>query len=77
MKNKIGTFKSIRTKLFISLCIVVIAIIMSLILLNNFVLRQFYEYSKKEQLKNVYIAINEYYNNDDLYKNCIFDYSYR
>lgn len=69
MKNRIGTFKSIRTKLFISLCIVVIAIIMSLILLNNFVLRQFYEYSKKEQLKNVYIAINEYYNNNDLYKN--------
>ena len=68
MKNKIGTFKSIRTKLFLSLCIVVIAIIVALILLNNFVLRQFYEYSKKEQLKNVYRSINEYYNSNNLDK---------
>ena len=40
MNNKIGIFKSIRTKLFLSLCIIVIAIIVSLILLNNFVLRK-------------------------------------
>ena len=68
MKHKIGNFKSIRTKLFISLCIVVIAIIIALVLLNNFVLRHFYEFTKKEQIKNVYSAINEYYNHKSLYK---------
>ena len=62
MNNKIGIFKSIRTKLFLSLCIIVIAIIVSLILLNNFVLRKFYEYNKEKQLRNVYETINEYYN---------------
>ena len=62
MKNKIGYFKSIKTKLFLSLCIIVIAIIVSLILLNNFVLRHFYEYNKEKQLQNVYTIINNYYN---------------
>ncbi len=62
MKSKTVFFKSIRTKLFISLCLIVIAIIVSLILLNNFVLRQFYEYNKQKQLENVYYTINNYYN---------------
>ena len=69
MKNEIGIFKSIRTKLFLSLCIIVIAIIISLILLNNFVLRKFYEYNKEKQLENVYQTINEYYNDDSSQKN--------
>lgn len=68
MKNEIGIFKSIRTKLFLSLCIIVIAIIISLILLNNFVLRKFYEYNKEKQLENVYQTINEYYNDDSSQK---------
>ena len=59
--KKIKIFQSIRTKLFLSLCIIVIAIIILLILLNNFVLRHFYEYSKEKQLKNVYEIINGYY----------------
>ncbi len=67
--KKIGVFKSIRTKLFLSLCIIVIAIIISLILLNNFVLRQFYEYNKEKQLKNVYTIINDYYNSNINEKN--------
>ena len=57
-------FKSIRTKLFISLCIIVIAIVVSLILLNNFVLRKFYEYNKEKQLENVYFKLNNYYNSN-------------
>ena len=61
VSKKIKVFQSIRTKLFLSLCIIVIAIIISLILLNNFVLRHFYEYSKEKQLKNVYEVINGYY----------------
>ena len=61
--EKIQVFKSIRAKLFISLCIIVLLIISSLILLNNFVLGKFYLYNKKNYLKNAYIIINQYYNN--------------
>ncbi len=61
MKSKIGLFNSIRTRLFLSLCIIVIVIVLSLIFLNNFVLRQFYEYSKEKRLQNVYETINNYY----------------
>lgn len=64
MENKIKLLKSIRTKLFLSLCIIVVSIILGLILLNNFVLRQFYEYSKKKQLKDVYQIVNSYYNTE-------------
>lgn len=67
--KKIGIFKSIRTKLFLSLCIIVIAIIASLILLNNFVLREFYEYNKEKQLENVYKIINDYYNSNNNERN--------
>ena len=55
-------FTSIRTKLFLSLCIIVSSIILFLIILNNFVLESFYVYSKETNLKNVYYQINEYYN---------------
>ena len=37
MENKIGLFKSIRTRLFISLCVIVILIVLTLIFLNNFI----------------------------------------
>ena len=65
MNTKIKYFNSIRTRLFLSLCIIVISIIAVLIILNNFVLRQFYEYNKKVQIKDVYYLINDYYNDDD------------
>lgn len=61
MKTKI--FKSIRIKLFASLCIIVLLIITSLIILNNTVLSKFYLYNKKNNLKFAYTLINEYYNN--------------
>ena len=57
-------FTSIRTKLFLSLCIIVSSIILLLILLNNFVLQSFYLYNKKSTLKTVYKTINEFYNNE-------------
>ena len=69
MNNKIKYFKSIRTRLFLSLCIIVFAIIATLIMLNNFVLKQFYEYNKVKQLKDVYSAINYYYNKQDYESN--------
>ena len=61
MKKLSNMSKSIRTKLFISLCIIVLSIILFLVLLNNFVLETFYIYSKRASLKNVYQTINEYY----------------
>lgn len=55
-------FKSVRIKLFISLCIVVILIVLFLIIINNVVLESFYLYSKTESVKTVYERINTYYN---------------
>jgi len=58
-------FKSIRIKLFWTLCIVVTIIIAFLILTNNFVLETFYLYSKQQNLISVYKEINEYFNSND------------
>ena len=71
MNIKIKYFKSIRTRLFLSLCIIVFAIIATLILLNNFVLKRFYEYNKEKQLKAVYNVINNYYNNQEKDNNLV------
>lgn len=58
MKEK---FKSIRIKLFVTLCVVVIIIIAFLILTNNIVLESFYLYSKTKTLISIYDKINNYY----------------
>ena len=55
-KNK---FKSIRVKLFLTLCVVVIIIIAFLIITNNFVLETFYLYSKQKNLMLLYDKSNE------------------
>ena len=60
----IRIFKSIRNKLFASLCVIVLLIITFLIILNNFVLGKFYLYNKKNNLKVAYSTINELYNNE-------------
>ena len=65
----IKPFNSIRIKLFISLCIIVLSIISSLILLNNFVLDKFYLHNKKQNLKIAYSIINDYYNNENNQEN--------
>lgn len=54
--------KSVRAKLFFTLCIVVVIIIAFLIIANNFVLETFYLYSKQQNLISVYNTINDYYN---------------
>lgn len=64
MKEIKKIFSSIRAKLFISLCIVVLFIISFLIVLNNFVLEKFYLYNKQVNLKLVYNIINKYYNDE-------------
>ena len=61
MKNVKKILNSIRIKLFLSLCFVVIIIISFLILLNNLVLETFYLHNKENTIKNVYNKINMYY----------------
>ena len=57
-------FKSVRSKLFFTLCIIVLSIILFLIIVNSFVLEKYYEYAKSSQLKDVYNMINSYYNGE-------------
>ncbi len=57
-------FKSVRGKLFFTLCIIVLSIILFLIIVNSFVLEKYYQYAKSSQLKNVYNMINSYYNGE-------------
>ena len=56
--------KTVRGKLFFTLCIVVLSIILFLILVNSFVLEKYYQYTKSNQLKAVYNTINLYYNGE-------------
>ena len=54
--------KSVKVKLFLTLCVTVLCIIFFLIILNSFALEKFYLYSKQNTLKDVYGELNEYYN---------------
>lgn len=62
MGNIKDKLKSIRVRLFLTLCLSVTIIIIFLILINNFVLETFYLYSKQKSLIAVYEKINNYYN---------------
>ena len=53
--------KSVRGKLFLTLCVVVLSIILFLIIVNGVVLEKYYQYAKSNQLKNVFNTINSYY----------------
>ena len=57
IKNKI--FKSVRVKLFLTLCVVILMIIFFFIIINNTVLETLYYYSKKESSLDVYSYINK------------------
>lgn len=59
-------FKSVRIKLFLSLCIVVTIIVLFLVIINNVVLESFYMYSKTKTIKEAYMTINNYYNSLEL-----------
>ena len=54
--------KSVKIKLFLTLCIAVLCIIFFLIILNSFALEKFYLYSKQKTLKDIYYQLNNYYN---------------
>lgn len=55
--------KSIRLKLFLTLCITLIVTIAILIIANSFVLEKFYIYSKQKNLLDTYNLINVAFNN--------------
>ena len=55
-------FKSVRVKLFMTLCITTTIIITFLIIVNSFVLEFYYIYSKEAMLLSAYQVINDYYN---------------
>ena len=54
--------KSVKIKLFLTLCVAVLCIIFFLIILNSFALEKFYLYSKQKTLKDIYYQLNNYYN---------------
>ena len=53
--------KSVRVRLFLTLCVVVIALVICLIAVNSLVLENFYIYSKTNTIKELYNKINDYY----------------
>ena len=59
-----SNFKSVRFKLFFTMCLVIALIVLCLVVINSVVLRSFYLYSKIDSLKNVYAKINNYYNSN-------------
>lgn len=63
MKKIADRLKSVRIRLFLTLCTVIVIIIFFLILINNLVLETFYMYSKTNTVKELYNKINNYYNN--------------
>ena len=64
MNKKQNPLKSVRVKLFATISIVIVSIIVFLIVVNNFVLGQFYLYTKRQTLKSVYQIVNDYYNDE-------------
>lgn len=61
MKQKTAKkIKSIQSRLFLSLCVVVCLIIIFLIIVNSFILESFYLYNKINTLQRVYDQINSY-----------------
>ena len=64
MNKKQNPLKSVRVKLFATISIVIVSIIVFLIVVNNIVLGQFYLYTKRQTLKSVYQIVNDYYNDE-------------
>ena len=62
MKKINKKYNSIRFKLFITLAISVVVIILFLIVLNNIVLESFYLYTKQGALVDIFDEVNKAYN---------------
>ena len=65
MENLKESFKSVKVKLFLTLCLTILIIIIFLIGVNSFALEKFYLYSKQNTLEDVYNQLNDYYNGND------------
>ena len=61
LKDKL---KSVRFKLFATMCVVIVIIVFCLITINKLVLENFYVYSKTNKVRQVYQKINNYYKYD-------------
>ena len=60
--KKFNKFKSIRFRLFTTLCVSIVLIIFCLIIVNNVVLESFYLYTKTNTAIEICNEINDYYN---------------
>lgn len=54
---------TVKVRLFLTINLTIILIVLFIILVNNFALENFYSFSKVQKLKEVYNRINDYYNN--------------
>ena len=66
MRKLKDKWKSVRFKLFVVLCIVIMFLVICLVTINSLVLGNFYLYSKTNTIKEVYQKINDYYANPTL-----------
>ena len=53
--------KSVRSRLFLTICLIISSIMLVLIIVNSVVLETFYIYSKTNTIRSVYDSINQYY----------------
>ena len=60
-------FRSVRFKLFLTMCVVIAVIVLCLVAINSVVLESFYLYSKTNTVIEVYNKINSYYNSNNSY----------
>ena len=60
MKKLKEKLKSVRVRLFVILCIIIMFLVSCLVLINSLVLENFYMYSKTNTVKKVYEKINQY-----------------
>ena len=65
IENTKKVFKSVKVKLFLTLSLTVMLIIIFLIIVNSFALEKFYLYSKEQTLEDVYNQLNDYYNGNN------------
>ena len=57
-------FRSVRFRLFFTMCFVIVIIVLFLVIINSVVLEFFYLYSKTNTVKDLYTRINNYYNSN-------------
>ena len=73
LKDKINgareSAKSVRVKLFFTICIIITLIIVLLVIINSVVLEKFYLYNNTKNVINIYNQINNYYEKNESHEN--------